>query len=625
MSLKLHNSTSLGIEIEICIKKDFYKSLQNPANYDLYTQVYKYPEEEPDPFREIPKEESENTSPDATGQKKRTKKKNKSGSRTNSESGSSTNSESGSTTNSESGSYSNSESESVRSLKDIVLTHDLTCICPDETYTNAEVNSPRMGKTHVKYFMKFLEEVLFVDRSKFFQGKTCGIHIHWSNHRLQKFKNMPEYNFEFIKVMFFLKKYISHKVIHKDFSGRQHFYDKLDNEMEINLITQNRLEEDEDKIDILKKIKINLRGDTSFSDIKTLIENEQIEYFGWLDELDSNEKKILRFIDTLSPSEYSDLIMIHLFLIHKYKQPTIYNRKYGLKKVEGLVKDIEDLDINNLVSFFAEKREELVRDPEVRKSLEKTLVIMIETFGKPDIWNKNRFCKNFRKLITDPFKQGLKESGYLLNKEHEEEFFRLLYFINVLKNVLMGNSNLNMVKYRTLWERIMSVTLRPMGEVDDKYIIDRMVNNFKKQPISLYDMDQFHMELRVFSLDDLFSRLGDTVTGHDITTELTKFINMTNTMMMNIIDRFNKFFDERERGIPESRKQTYMEFFLMDKEYRPGNKVVKKRFNQLMGIERPKSKSLLPSLSMPKFSRRSRKVGPGKIKRKKTKRKGKKN
>ena len=149
MSLKLHNSTSIGIEIEICIKKDFYKSLQNPAYYDLYTKVYRFPEDEPDPFRDIPKEEGENTSPDGVV-KKRTKKKKKTGSGTNSESGSGTNSESGS--------YTNSESESVRSLRDIVLTQDLTCICPDETYTNAEVNSPRMGKTHVKYFMKFLED-----------------------------------------------------------------------------------------------------------------------------------------------------------------------------------------------------------------------------------------------------------------------------------------------------------------------------------------------------------------------------------------------------------------------------------------------------------------------------------
>lgn len=29
MSLKLHDSTNIGIEIEICMKKDFYKSLQS--------------------------------------------------------------------------------------------------------------------------------------------------------------------------------------------------------------------------------------------------------------------------------------------------------------------------------------------------------------------------------------------------------------------------------------------------------------------------------------------------------------------------------------------------------------------------------------------------------------------
>ena len=53
----------------------------------------------------------------------------------------------------------------------------------------------------------------------------------------------------FLPIRFFK----SHKVIHKDFSGRQHFYDKLNNEMEINLMPQNHLEED-DKIGILKKM-----------------------------------------------------------------------------------------------------------------------------------------------------------------------------------------------------------------------------------------------------------------------------------------------------------------------------------------------------------------------------------
>ena len=107
------------------------------------------------------------------------------------------------------------------------------------------------------------------------------------------------------------------------------------------------------------------------------------------------------------------------------------------------------------------------------------------------------------------------------------------------------------------------------GEVDNNYILERMVNHFYKRPICLYDLENFHMELRVFSLDDLFTRLGDGVTGKDITAELYRFLNMTNTMMMNIINRFNKFFDEEQRGIPKERMEFYKEFFLMDKEYKP--------------------------------------------------------
>ena len=124
-----------------------------------------------------------------------------------------------------------------------------------------------------------------------------------------------------------------------------------------------------------------------------------------------------------------------------------------LEHYTGDVKSVEDFNVNDLVSFFAEKREELVSDPEVLESLKTVIVIMIKQFGQPDM-DENRFCKNFRKLITEPFKKSLKESGYFKRKEHEEDFIRLLYFINVLKNVLMGNTNLNINKYRTFGKEL---------------------------------------------------------------------------------------------------------------------------------------------------------------------------
>ena len=81
-------------------------------------------------------------------------------------------------------------------------------------------------------------------------------------------------------------------------------------------------EEDSDKIGVTKKMKLNLNGDMSFRDVKTLIENENIEYFDWLDKFDTNRKRILIYRHSYS-SEYSDLVFIHLFIVHKFQRKTI--------------------------------------------------------------------------------------------------------------------------------------------------------------------------------------------------------------------------------------------------------------------------------------------------------------
>lgn len=620
MSLKLHDSTNIGIEIEICMKKDFYKSLQSKKKN--FTQVYKYPKGQ-DPFRKNYPDnsyfesdlerkgkgknsvsESNSGSNSDTGSNTNTGSETNSGSNTNTGSNTGSNTESGTNSNS----YSSSESSNM-SLRDIVLTEDLTCKCPNDTYINAEINSPRMNSKDIKHFMRFLEEKLFKDRKQFYQGTTCGIHIHWSNEKLQLFKNIPEYNFEFIKVMFFLKKYLSYKVIHKDFSGREHFYDKLKNEIDFVLIPKSY----RDKFPIIKSMKFNLKGNMNLEDVKTLVENEPVEYLEWLEELDTDKKKILAFIETLTPSEYSDLVFIHLLIVQKFKKPTVYNKHYGLEHQTGDVKSIQDLDVEVMVDFFNQKRKELLADPRVRESVETVIVLMIKKFGEPDMWKNSKFCINFRKLITEAFKRSLKDSDYFKNKGHEEEFFRLLHFINLFKNVLISSkTNFNYNKYGHFWERIMSKSSIPMGKVKNEFILKKMVNHFYKQPICLYDLQDFHMELRVFSLDDLFTRQGKSVTGNDITKELYRFLEMTDTLMSNVIDRLNKFFDEGEKGIPRSRMETYQKFFLMDREYSAGDKMVRKRFDELLGIERKKTKSLKPSLKLGKGVR-------GRISRKKKK------
>ena len=135
------------------------------------------------------------------------------------------------------------------------------------------------------------------------------------------------------------------------------------------------------------------------------------------------------------------------------------------------------------------------------------------------------------------------------------------------------------------------------------HLVDRLLeDNFHKQPISLYDLKDFHMEFRIFSLDRLFEH---KVKPRMITDELYDFINKTNTFMTNILDRLNKFFDPKIKGIPDGKKlRLYYEFFLMDKTYKPGNKVVLKKMNQLFGIKtKTKTKKKFPkSLRKKRFN-----------------------
>ena len=139
------------------------------------------------------------------------------------------------------------------------------------------------------------------------------------------------------------------------------------------------------------------------------------------------------------------MVFIHLLIVQKFQKPTVYNKHYGLEHQIGDVKSIEDLDVEVMVDFFKKKRKELLADPRVRESVETVIVLMIKKFGESDKWKRTKFCINFRKLITEAFKRSLKDSDYFKNKGHEEEFFRLLNFINLFKNVIMGNTNFNYI------------------------------------------------------------------------------------------------------------------------------------------------------------------------------------
>ena len=122
------------------------------------------------------------------------------------------------------------------------------------------------------------------------------------------------------------------------------------------------------------------------------------------------------------------------------------------------------------------------------------------------------------------------------------------------------------------------------------------------------------MEMRIFSLDDLFRREKE-VNALKVVNEINSFVEKTEHFFVTILDRLNKMYDPVKKEIPDSKKETYNKFFLMDKTYKPSNIKVTKKLRELFGIEKMggvksksvKSISLRPSLQMSPKSRSKKK------------------
>ena len=78
-----------------------------------------------------------------------------------------------------------------------------------------------------------------------------------------------------------------------------------------------------------------------------------------------------------------------------------------------------------------------------------------------------------------------------------------------------------------------------------KYTLDELLDMImltqKKLPdISIYNItDGFHMEMRIFSLDDLFKREKE-VNALKVVNEINSFVEKTEHFFVTIIDRLNK-------------------------------------------------------------------------------------
>ena len=531
-----HKSTNLGIEIEICVEKEKYKSLQTKRQRNQET-VYKYPKGE-DPFR------TENNSVSVSNR---------------------------------SSTFINKSNKSEE-LRDILLTNDITCLCNKTTHNSAEIVSPRMSPDKLFSFYSFLKEKLMDDMSKIEQAKTCGIHIHWSNKELQLYPDDYNYMFEFIRLFYHLRKYFNTKVIQTWFSGRLHQYDEiiqkpLNIDLPIPMV--------DGKIFISKNFKVNIDKDITLSNIEEQLLDTDLIGYQW-----RNVKTIDRMNSLFSYLEEKkrDVYLILYFVISISNKESFLTRRLGFKKNDYKnVGNLKNDDLKYFVKFTHDNLEELIFNSRIE---------LFEEVAKVYEDPKNRFGSftlegNIRKDwdLQKLFKESIREDI--------EETRRLMYSFSTL----MSNKK-NHAGRRTrtldylpieLRDSLFRVTTEKLSSfpdiIDQKYIIENLRKNFYKSGMSFYDLKGFHMEMRVFSLDALFERKR-RINALDIIQEIHSFVEKTEYFFVKILEKLNRTYEPSIKGIPEEVRDEYNKFFLMDKTYTLGSKAVKNKLKELFGIKR---------------------------------------
>jgi hypothetical protein len=565
--MKYHKSTNLGIEIEICVEKEKYKSLKSTRKNQ--ETVYKYPKGE-DPFR--PGYESN----------------------------------SGSNKN-------NSNSNKSEELRDILLTKDPTCKCTNrQTHTPAEIVSPRMSPDELPIFYSFLEEQLMEDMSKIEQAKTCGIHVHWSNRDLQLYPDDYNYLFEFIRILFHLRKYFNTKVVDAGFSGRLHHYDDI---IQKPIIITPKTPQVKNKIFICKVLKINLDNNITLNDIEEQVLDTDLKVYQWRESY--NFKRIYKLFFYLH-EEKLDIFLILFFVIAISNQESFLTKEMGFIKND--YKYSADITSENLIyylDFTNEKMKELyIIDNLIKllREVEKIYENPKDRFGSWALEGLKHMRTDLKEIVNKEFHgnlentQDLMKHFYTLMSEKKTSSMKsraIKYLPSELRDILFFEEKEKLSKYSE--------------NITHKYIIENIISNLFKSGMSFYDLKDFHMEMRIFALDDLFRR-DKKVTAQKIVSEIDSFVEKTEHFFVSIIDRLNKMYDPKKKEIPESKKELYDEFFLMDKTYKPRNRAVTEKLRELFGIEQMGSVKSRSVKSRAKPSLQRSPKGKGKGRRTKTSR-----
>lgn len=408
-------------------------------------------------------------------------------------------------------------------LHHIILATDPTCICQDG-FINAEIISPKMNYVEIPIFFNFLKRVVFNNPDDFYQGQTCGVHVHWSNEELKK-NDDNEYLFLFFKLINNLRKKLNLKLVSSHLSGRQYYYDSPGRTFQIGIdtitgknyfIDYHYFDIDDIESKSLHKVQMELE-----SKEVTVFKNESLTMEVFFDKLlgDLKKNKILsKFLYHFILSNFSHFT-------GKENIDIVFNDEY----IDERFTDFENMDVDEGV--LDECAEKYLR---LRLGFDKTRTV-----------NEFRIFEECIQFITSKI---LYEQ--FIDQDLSEDFLELDYLISDGTNFFNNSeSNYYLKSLQKKFSKHISKTEEKLfhyHRYTPSQLLDLIMDTQKKLPdISTYNIREgFHVEMRMFSLDSLL--LGKPkVPSQNIIDELTRFLLYTENIMMNVITCLNLAYDRR--------------------------------------------------------------------------------
>ena len=452
-------------------------------------------------------------------------------------------------------------------LVDIILSTDTTCKCP-EGFVNAEIISPLINYVELPIYLNLLRTKVFNNPEDFLQGKTCGIHVHWSNLEMMKYDDNPEYLFLFFKIIQNLRENVSLKITGSHFSGRQ-FYYKRDPNSDFNIYLYNI----SNKTRIIEQLEYKVKDykNKSLKTITNEINNKKLNTYTLKDSF-KTKSQFLTIAKDFFRERIDTCFIIYTCVLSNFTKfnSTLETNKFNIDSLSTYFENSKfivplEFDEDEILNRFMEyiDMELIFRDMRLYKKTDEDIIIL-------------------NAIIN--FIYFLEESDIL----ESNKVIEIIDIINASYNLIVIKDLESLYYLKQFFPEHINKEKLPIlltKKFTEETLLDFILEDYNKLgDLSFYDIKKgFHMEMRMFSLDSILYG-KKLVLGNEIIRELTRFVLYTENFMMNVIDTLNKVYMEKQKNKIHPGKTHLLEGTVLWKKYNtPSQK--KKIINKLFAME----------------------------------------